>query len=111
VRSPATSSTGRCRTASRGVFPWGTFVINVAGSLLLGVLVGLRLYHGLPDAPLAVLGIGFCGAFTTFSTVTYETIRLVEDGARFDALMNVLANAAGSLLAGGLGLTLASVLP
>jgi CrcB protein len=102
---------GAVQDRVEGVFPWGTFVINVSGSLVLGLLVGLRLYHGLPDAPVAVLGVGFCGAFTTFSTFTYETIRLVEDGARVDALMNVLANAAGSLLAGGLGLALASLLP
>jgi CrcB protein len=91
-----------------GIFPWGTFVINATGSLVLGFVVGLGLFHGLADVPRAVLGAGFCGGYTTFSTFSYETIRLVEEGARFTALTNVLGSAATTLLAAGLGLALAS---
>ena len=54
---------------TEGVFPWGTFLINVSGSLLLGLLTGLALYHAFPDTPRIVLGTGFCGAYTTFSTL------------------------------------------
>jgi CrcB-like protein involved in camphor resistance len=52
---------------------------------------GLALYHGLPRIPKAVLGAGFCGAYTTFSTHAFETVRLAEDGARRSAVVNVLA--------------------
>lgn len=66
---------------TEGVFPWGTFLINVTGSLLLGLLTGLALYHAFPKAPKVVLGTGFCGAYTTSSTFTFETVRLLDEGA------------------------------
>src|SRR4051812_28663878 len=53
---------------TRSGFPWGTLVVNATGSLALGVLTGLALYHAFPAAPKLVLGTGFCGAYTTFST-------------------------------------------
>ena len=73
-------------------------------------MTGLVLYHGLPGVPKALLGAGFCGAYTTFSTHAFETVRLAEDGARRGAVVNVVANlllgtaaaAAGLALAGGL---------
>jgi len=58
---------------TRGVFPWGTLVVNVSGSLVLGFLSGLALYHGFPTTAKTVLGTGFLGAYTTFSTFAYET--------------------------------------
>jgi CrcB protein len=99
---------GAVQTRVGGVFPWGTFVINVTGSLLLGVVVGLALYQGLPEAERTILGTGFCGAYTTYSTFSFETMRLVEDGARRSALLNVLASTACGLLAAGAGLALAA---
>lgn len=92
-----------------GAFPWGTFVINVSGSLILGVVTGLALYHGLGPIPKAAIGVGFCGAYTTFSTFSYETVRLMEEGSFGPAVGNAL----GSILVGlaaaavGLGLTAA----
>jgi CrcB protein len=80
---------------SRGVFPWGTLVINVSGSLLLGVITGLALHHGLSASDKIVVGTGFCGAYTTFSTFSFETVRLVEEGA----LAEAFRNAAGTLMA------------
>jgi CrcB protein len=79
-----------------GGFPWGTFVINVSGSLLLGLVSGLVLYHGLPEMPRLLVGTGFCGAYTTFSTFGYETIRLAEG----DTGLPAGANALGSMVAG-----------
>lgn len=97
-------------TRNRGRFPWGTFVINVSGSLLLGLLVGLSLHHGMSKAWLAVLGTGFCGAYTTFSTFSVETIRLVEEGALTAAAMNVAVSLAAGLPAAAAGLGLALML-
>jgi CrcB protein len=91
-----------------GIFPWGTLVINVTGSFVLGLLSGLALYHGLATAPKAILGTGFCGAYTTFSTFSYETVRLAEDGARYSAATNVVAGVAASLVAAAAGLALAA---
>ena len=59
-------------------FPWGTLVVNVVGSFVLGVVVGA----GLGTAPLSLIGIGFCGAFTTFSTMATELALLWRDGDR-----------------------------
>lgn len=91
-------------------FPLGTLVVNVTGSAALGFLVGLGLYHGLADTPRVVLGTGFLGAYTTFSTFAYETVRLVEDGSAPAALWNVAASTVVGLVAAAGGLLLAGVL-
>ena len=77
-------------------FPYGTLVINVSGSFILGVIMGLVDARALSPAFRLAAGVGFVGAYTTFSTFTYETMRLVEDGSSLLAVVNV----AGSLLAG-----------
>ncbi|WP_299529287.1 CrcB family protein [uncultured Streptomyces sp.] len=70
------------------VFPWGTFTVNAAGSLLLGVLTGAAV-----SAPAyALLGTGLCGALTTYSTFSYETLRLAGTGRGFLAAANVAAS-------------------
>jgi CrcB protein len=92
-----------------GVFPWGTFAVNASGSLLLGLLTGLSLYHALPKAPRAVLGTGFCGAYTTFSTFSYETLRLLEEGAVQEAVLNALTTVLTCAAAAAAGLALARV--
>lgn len=91
-----------------GAFPWGTLAVNVSGSLLLGFVTGLALYHSFPATPRAVLGGGFCGAYTTFSTFTFETARLVEEGARSEAVRNVLATVTAGAAAAAAGLALAA---
>jgi len=100
----------RIQSARRGGFPFGTLVINVSGSLVLGAVTGLALYHGLPRVPKAVLGAGFCGAYTTFSTHAFETVRLAQDGERRAAVANVLANLLLGTAAAAAGLALAGVL-
>jgi CrcB protein len=94
---------------ARGVFPWGTFVVNVTGSFLFGLLTGLAVHHGLGSVPKTVLGTGFCGAYTTFSTFSYETVRLVEEGAFLEAALNVLAGLGVGLVAAAAGLGIAAV--
>jgi len=86
--------------------PWGTFVINMTGSLLLGVLTGLSLGHHLPAVPRALLATGFCGAYTTFSTFTFETVRLIEEGQLVDAAGTVVASVAVGLAAAAAGLAI-----
>jgi fluoride exporter len=78
------------------IFPWGTLTVNVAGSFIFGVLVGMAMAGRLDSAIATVLGPGFCGALTTYSTFGYETLRLAEDGSHFLAGVNI----AISLLAG-----------
>ncbi|KQV15561.1 MULTISPECIES: CrcB family protein [unclassified Kitasatospora] len=74
------------RTRHGGGFPWGTLTVNVLGSLLLGLLVGICSARGL-----LLLGTGLCGALTTYSTFSYDVLRLVEGGARGRAVGYVLA--------------------
>ena len=73
-------------------FPWGTFTVNVAGSVLLGLVAGVVSAHGAPSSVLALVGTGFCGALTTFSTFSFETVRLLETGRLGAAAANVGAS-------------------
>ena len=97
------------QSRSRGVFPWGTFIINVSGSLFLGVITGAALYHGFPKTSKLLLGTGFCGAYTTFSTFSFETVRLIEDDAYAEALFNVGSTVLVCAAGAALGLALAAL--
>ena len=94
---------------AQGVFPWGTFVVNVSGSLLLGVLTGLALYHAFPQTSKVILGTGFLGSYTTFSTFSFETVRLVEEGAMGQALRNAFGTLVIGAGAAAVGLALAAL--
>jgi CrcB protein len=85
------------------LMPWGTMLVNVAGSLVLGLLVGLSTGRDVPDAVVLTVGTGLCGALTTYSTFGYETFRLFEDGARLYALLNVALSLLVGLGAAALG--------
>jgi fluoride exporter len=100
---------GAIAERAEGVFPWGTFVINASGSLVLGVLTGLSLYHTFPKVSKVILGTGFCGAYTTFSTFTYETVELLEEGALNEAARNALGTLIVGAGAAALGLALAAL--
>lgn len=90
--------------------PVGTFVINVSGSFVLGLLVGLVVAHGLnPDVRL-IAGTGFLGGYTTFSTLAYETVQLAADGARRLALANVAVSATAGIVAAAAGLLVTGAL-
>jgi CrcB protein len=67
-------------------------VVNASGSLVLGVLTGLSLYHGLGPHMLAVIGVGLCGGYTTWSTSSWETVHLVHTGHRTEAVVYTLGS-------------------
>ncbi|MGK2852270.1 MAG: fluoride efflux transporter FluC [Candidatus Limnocylindrales bacterium] len=88
-----------------GAFPWGTFAINVSGSLLLGLLFALAIERGvLPASVRGPVLIGFIGAYTTFSTLMLESWRLIEGGAIALGLANLVGSSVIGMvaLAGGL---------
>ncbi|MFD4538397.1 fluoride efflux transporter CrcB [Streptomyces bauhiniae] len=92
------------------VFPWGTFTVNVLGCFILGLLTG-AVVAGAASSPLQLLlGTGLCGALTTYSTFSYETLRLTEDGARFLAAANVVASVVAGLGAAFVGTALAEAI-
>lgn len=84
-----------------GALPWGTLVANVAGSTLFGALAGAG--AALPGPVWQLIGLGCCGALTTWSTFAYETVRLAESGARGHAVTNVVLTLAAGLGGAGLG--------
>lgn len=96
------------RSRSDHPFPTGTVAINITGSLILGLLTGFVLYHAAPAALTRIAGSGFCGGYTTFSAASFETVQLASDGERRRAMLNLVLTVAGTLLAGGAGLVLAS---
>lgn len=79
------------------IFPWGTFTVNVAGSLILGFLTQAVATGGASHQLQLALGTGFCGALTTYSTFSYETLRLLEDDARLFAVANIVASVVAGL--------------
>jgi CrcB protein len=93
---------------TRGDFPYGTLLINLTGSLLLGVSTGLALHHGLARTPALIVGVGFAGGYTTLSTWAWETLALAERRAWASAAANVIGSFAAGLAvaAAGLGLAL-----
>jgi CrcB protein len=88
--------------------PWGTFVVNVAGSFLLGLLAAGSLRTSVPV--MAAVGIGFCGTLTTYSTFGYETVRLWHERAGWYAVANVAASVGAGLGAAVLGAAVAAAL-
>ncbi len=90
--------------------PLGTLLVNSSGSLLLGVLTGLSLYHGLGSHVLAVAGVGLCGGYTTWSTASWESVHLVRAGHRSEALLYTVGGLALCLGAATAGIGLAGIL-
>ncbi|WP_328314613.1 fluoride efflux transporter CrcB [Streptomyces sp. NBC_00442] len=93
-----------------GVFPWGTLIVNAAGCLILGVLTGAVTAGAASSQVNLFVGTGLCGALSTYSTFSYETLRLAETGATFHAAANVVVSVAAGLGAVFLGVALAHAL-
>ena len=93
-----------------GPFPHGTWVVNIAGSLVLGVVTGLATWHGLTPKAQAVAGVGFCGGLTTWSAASWETVVLLEDGLYRLAAWNAFGGLAVAMAAGATGLALGHAL-
>ena len=101
---------GLIRTWLKTTYPVGTTVINISGSLLLGLITALSLSRALPEGWHLVLGAGLLGGYTTFSTASFETVRLIQNrryGAAFANGLGMLIGAVGAAL---LGLWIGSML-
>lgn len=92
------------------VFPWGTLAVNAAGSFVLGFLYAGARAHGISPQVVTLVGTGFCGALTTYSTFSFETVRLWEDGLRFYAAANTVASIVAGLGAVACGIAVAEAL-
>lgn len=89
------------------VFPWGTFLVNVSGCLILGLVTGAVAQGALSSHLQLLLGTGLCGALTTYSTFSYETLRLAETGAGLYAVANIAGSVTAGLGAAFVGVSLA----
>ncbi len=91
--------------------PYGTLAVNLAGSFLLGIVAQLGLSGDLlPDSINSFVGIGFLGAFTTFSTFSVQTLELLESGSLLKALLNISLNIILCLIGAWGGFTLGRIL-
>ncbi len=95
---------GVIRSRVRDVLPWGTITINLTGSLMLGLLTGLSAATVLPRELLAILGAGFLGGFTTFSSASFETVRLMQERKLFLSAVNGVGVLVAATAVAGLGL-------
>jgi CrcB protein len=94
-----------------GAFPWGTLIVNLSGSLVLGLLFALAVERGLLPAPSrAPVLVGFIGAYTTFSTLMLESWRLIEGGAVALGLANLVGSSAAGIVAVVAGLMIGRAL-
>ena len=101
---------GAVQDRTSGALPLGTMTVNVIGSLVMGVVVGIVLFHDAGTTAKTVIGTGFCGGLTTWSTASWETLRLLEDDSFAAGFLNAVGGLAASLAAAGVGLVLAAVL-
>jgi CrcB protein len=103
IGAPARYLTDRWLQSTHGTgFPWGTFVVNITASFVLGFVAG----HVGSPALTALIGTGFCGALSTWSTLGYETVRFTEERAWSSSAFNIVASVFAGLGAAGLGFVL-----
>jgi len=102
IGAPARYLTDRAvQSRHDSVFPWGTLTVNVVASLVLGLLVGAAAGPRVA----ALLGTGFCGALSTYSTFSYETMGLTVGGARLYAVGNVVLGLIAGIGAAAIGVS------
>ncbi len=105
VGAPARYLTDRAiQSRHESVFPWGTLTVNVVASVILGLLVGAASH--VDSQVIALAGTGFCGALSTYSTFSYETMRLTVEGARFYAIANILLGLMAGIGGAAMGLSI-----
>ncbi|HET8926885.1 MAG TPA: fluoride efflux transporter CrcB [Microbacterium sp.] len=97
---------GAITAGIRRSYPVGTTVVNLSGSFLLGLVTGLAAANVLPVEWRAIVGVGFLGGYTTFSTASFETVRLALEGRWGPSLLNGFGQLLGALAAAALGLWL-----
>jgi CrcB protein len=90
-------------------FPWGTFVVNMSGSFVLGLVTGLVLYHAFPANGRLIIGVGLIGAYTTFSAFTFEAASLIERRELRLAALNIGGSVLVGAAAAAAGLALAAL--
>ncbi len=109
VGAPARYLTDRAMQSRFGTgVPWGTFIVNLVGSFLLGILTAAA--EALGPAVAALVGVGFCGALTTYSTFSYETLRLLEGHTAARAAANMIGSVLLGVAAAAAGWALGSTL-
>ena len=101
---------GLVRSRLRTALPVATIAINVTGSFFLGLVAGAVIVHAAPAQLQAIAGTGFLGGYTTFSTASFETVRLIQSRRTGLALLNAVGTAAASVGAAAAGLALAGLL-
>jgi fluoride exporter len=97
---------GAVQDRTAGSFPFGTLTVNVVGSLILGFLAGYALSHTGGRTARTIVGTGFCGGLTTWSTASWETVRLAEEGATATAVRFTVVNVVASFAAAAVGIVL-----
>ncbi|MDN5833088.1 MAG: fluoride efflux transporter CrcB [Brevibacterium sp.] len=95
---------GLIKSRVSSALPWGTITINISGSLALGLLTGLASAQILPESWHLIIGTGFLGGYTTFSTASFETIRLIQERRWAVGLVNGLGTLVLATVAAGVGL-------
>ncbi len=101
---------GLVRSRLRTALPLGTIAINITGSFLLGVLAGAVIVHAAPVELQAIAGTGFLGGYTTFSTASFETVRLIQSRRTGLAILNGVGTAVAAIGAAAAGLALGAAL-
>ena len=100
---------GFVQDRTSGVLPYGTLTVNVVGSLVMGLVTGIVLFHGVGARAEAVVGTGFCGGLTTWSACSWESVRLLEERQHSAALLTAVGGLAASLAAAAIGLSLGAL--